>query len=896
MQKKTLALFIIVAVSVLWVAAQDVLTLHMKDGSSVQLSLKELVSVVFSEETVSTTGQVRTYRRTDIAEITFDVVADPEPPTPSDESTQFSIVWNGTEATVTGSHPDVTVSNQGGVVSVTNSNTTEEFTYTLQGQGTGAFVLNGNYKATVVLQGLTLTGMGYGAALDIRSGKRTALVLADGTENALSDAADDLGQKAALYCKGHLEVSGAGALQLTGHANHALATKEYLQLKKTTGTIEVLAAANDGFHAGQYFLMNGGSVTMKNLGGDGIQAEVTDDTADEDNGRLTINGGTLDVTLTAPDAAALKSDSLMTVSSGTATLTTSGAGDKALKSKTALAVSGGDMTIKQTGKPYVVDGDVAYVSALKAESVALTGGTIRISNSVTGGRGISCSGDVVVDGAADIEMTLTGNGGTAADAVEGTASDEPSPEPEADYRVYVNLPASSQGGSRPGGGGNAWSAVALYKSDGTLVKTLTTQVSANGTTFYVCDFQKADAGTYYFGNPNGYQSGGGFGGGTTYTIRTSTFSGPTDGKPHFYRAASSYSTSGTTRTYQLSDVTSTYKDATIGSATTDGDGFTAKGIKTDGNCQLLGGSLNIKMSGTGAKGIKVEGNYTQGRTDGTGPTLNVSTTGASYGSSSSGGMGGGGGRPGESSGGSSSKAIKVMGTALLQGGETVVTTATNGAEGLETKTAQQGSIRITGGKHYFKCYDDCLNSAGGITFDGGTTVCCSTGNDAVDSNYGRSGAIVIGNGTILAYTSAGGPEEGLDCDNNSYIQITGNGRAVSLGGSQGGGGGGGWGGSSSGGIGSAVQGYGLLTTSASYSANRYYTLADASGNNLLTFSLEGSVSSSLSLFTAPGMTSGQSYTVKYATTAPTDATLTWHGLYIGSTAKGTSSTASFTAK
>lgn len=687
-------------VSVLWVAAQDVLTLHMKDGSSVQISLKELVSVVFSEETVSTTGQVRTYRRADIAEITFDAVADPEPPTPSDESTQFSIVWNGTEATVTGSHPDVTVSNQGGVVSVTNSNTTEEFTYTLQGQGTGAFVLNGDYKATVVLQGLTLTGTGYGAALDIRSGKRTALVLADGTENALSDAADDLGQKAALYCKGHLEVSGAGALQLTGHAKHALAPLEYLQLKKTTGTIEVLAAANDGFHAGQYFLMNGGSVTMKNLGGDGIQAEVTDDTADEDNGRLTVNGGTLDVTLTAPDAAALKSDSLMTVSGGTATLTTSGAGDKALKSKTALAVSGGDMTIKQTGKPYVVDGDVAYVSALKAESVALTGGTIRISNSVTGGRGISCRGDVVVDGTADIEMTLTGNGGTAADAVEGTASDEPSPEPEEDYRVYVNLPASSQGGSRPG----------------------------------------------------------------------------------------------------------------------------------------------------------------------------------------------------ESSGGSSSKAIKVMGTALLQGGETVVTTATNGAEGLETKTAQQGSIRITGGKHYFKCYDDCLNSAGGITFDGGTTVCCSTGNDAVDSNYGRSGAVVIGNGTILSYTSAGGPEEGLDCDNNSYIQITGNGRAVSLGGSQGGGGGGGWGGSSSGGIGSAVQGYGLLTTSASYSANRYYTLADASGNNLLTFSLEGSVSSSLSLFTAPGMTSGQSYTVKYATTAPTDATLTWHGLYIGSTAKGTSSTASFTAK
>lgn len=317
------------------------------------------------------------------------------------------------------------------------------------------------------------------------------------------------------------------------------------------------------------------------------------------------------------------------------------------------------------------------------------------------------------------------------------------------------------------------------------------------------------------------------------------------------------------------------------------DSYTAKGMKADTKMALNGGTITINMTGTGGKGIKSSGTYTQGLSDGTGPTLNVSTTGSSFGSSSGGG-GWGGGMEGNS--GSSSKAIKVQGNIIIYGGETTVSTKTDGAEGLESKT----SIDIRGGKHYFACYDDCINSAGPIAFNGGVTVCYSNGNDAIDSNYGRTGAIVIGNGTVFSYTSAGGPEEGLDCDNNSYIQITGTGIAISAGGSQGGGGG--WGGSSGNTISGAAQGYYFYTSTISYTAGRYYTLADASGNNLVTYSFPTSCSSSLALFTAKGMVKGSTYNVKYSTTAPTNATTTWHGLYLGSTATGTTSVASFTAQ
>ncbi len=322
------------------------------------------------------------------------------------------------------------------------------------------------------------------------------------------------------------------------------------------------------------------------------------------------------------------------------------------------------------------------------------------------------------------------------------------------------------------------------------------------------------------------------------------------------------------------------------------DTYTAKCIKGDTSVKLNAGTITLTASGTGGKGIKSSGTYTMGTSNGNGPTLKVITTGSSLGGSSSGGGGGfgpGGGQ--QSSGGSSAKGIKVMGTVVIYGGTSETYTSTDGAEGLESKT----SVDIQGGQHYFKCYDDCINSAGSISFNGGVSVCYSFGNDAVDSNYGRTGAITIGNGTAFAYTSAGSPEEGFDCDNNSYIQITGTGIGISTGGAQGGGGG--FGGSSSSTISGAKQGYYFCTSSVSFATGRYYTLADASGNNLVTFSFDANVSSTLALLTATGMKSGSKYNVKYSTTAPTNATTSFHGVYIGSSATGTISAISeFTAQ
>lgn len=343
----------------------------------------------------------------------------------------------------------------------------------------------------------------------------------------------------------------------------------------------------------------------------------------------------------------------------------------------------------------------------------------------------------------------------------------------------------------------------------------------------------------------------------------------------------------------------THGDGSTYTASTGTDTYSSSCLRAEGNMQILSGNITLSSTGKAGKGIKVgqkngntySGTYTQGNPDGTGPTLTISTTGDKIGS-------GGGGWPPGGGGGSSStasaKAIKVGGVATVYGGTTTVTTTKSGAEGLESKT----QINIEGGQHYFKCYDDCVNSSGKIFFNGGVTVCFSNGNDAVDSNAGQAGAITIGNGVVFAYTTKGSPEEGFDCDNNNYIRITGTGIGISAGGSQGGGG---WpgGGGSGGTITNPAQGYKFYTNSYSFQTGKYYTLSNSNGTggtNMVTFSFEANSNSSLSLITATGMVSGSTYYVKYGTEAPTNPTTAFHGIYLGGTSSASTQAFSFTAQ
>lgn len=304
-----------------------------------------------------------------------------------------TVSYNGNEANVTVAGnvaqyvtPTVSAAHVGIVQSDDVSDTTcGEITYTLSGTSTdGDFTLEGSYKASIELRGLTLTSSN-GAALNIQNGKRIELSIKKDTENTLTDASTG-SQKGCVVCKGHLELKGKGILNVYGKAAHGIYAKEYVTIKNCT--VNVLSAVKDGVNCAQYFLMESGALNISGTSDDGVQVSYKDDSdrEAEDTGTLTITGGTVNVAVT-----------------GTAT--------KGLKADGDVLISGGDLTVATEGggKWDSDDAKTKASSGISADGkVQIDGGTINLSSTGSGGKGISCDGELIIN---DGTITVNTSGG-----------------------------------------------------------------------------------------------------------------------------------------------------------------------------------------------------------------------------------------------------------------------------------------------------------------------------------------------------------------------------------------------------------------------------------------------------------------------------------------------------
>ena len=287
------------------------------------------------------------------------------------EDNTVSVVYNEASATVTVAGnvaKYLTVSVSGAHVDIAQSeDLAEEITYTLSGSSSdGEFYMSGSYKATVELNGLTLTNktpVKSGAAVHIQNGKRIKVKVMDGTTNTLVDCADG-SQKGAFYVKGHPEFSKSGVLNVVGNLKHAIKSGEYIELKDAT--INVTSAAGDGINCAQYFLMESGTINISGVEDDGIQCDI-DDTAvgstgetadheDEDSGNIYIEGGTITMNITGKAAKGIKSEGDIIVKAGAINITTTGHGkwdEEDVKTKAAaclgsdakVVISGGTLTL-----------------------------------------------------------------------------------------------------------------------------------------------------------------------------------------------------------------------------------------------------------------------------------------------------------------------------------------------------------------------------------------------------------------------------------------------------------------------------------------------------------------------------------------------------------------------
>lgn len=292
------------------------------------------------------------------------------------------------EPTLSGAHVSIVQSTD---LSADNAG---EITYSLSGSSSdGEFYMSGSYKATVELNGLTLTNVNpvnSGAAVHIQNGKRINVKVITGTTNTLTDAASG-SQKGCLYVKGHAEFKQKGTLNVYGNVKHAIKSGEYITVKNAT--INVLSAVGDGISCNQYFLMESGTINIEGIGDDGIQCDLdgTESTGeladheDEDSGNMYISGGSI-------------------------TINTSAIASKGMKCVGDMNITGGTINITTTGKGAWDEEDLETKAACCLSSDAnmnVSGGTLTLKSTGSGGKGMKCDGFMNLTGGT-IDVTTTG--------------------------------------------------------------------------------------------------------------------------------------------------------------------------------------------------------------------------------------------------------------------------------------------------------------------------------------------------------------------------------------------------------------------------------------------------------------------------------------------------------
>ena len=278
-----------------------------------------------------------------------------------------TVTFASSGATVSGTSDSVTASVNGNQVTIINTSS-QVISYTLTGSSSnGCFKLYSGKKQVVILNGLSLTNPN-GAAINIQgpasspsSGKRAFIVvqgtntLADGSSYSATPSAED--EKAALFSEGKLVFSGSGSLTVTATGKAGITSDDYVHFQ--SGTYTVSSTAGHGVRGKDYIL---------------------------------VSGGTINVETSASMKKGFSSDSL-------------------------VCFNGGETTIRVTGSAAYdsEDGEYTGTAGVKADvAFVMNAGSLAITNSGTGGKGISCDGTGQFNGGT-VDVTVTGSNYTSGD-------------------------------------------------------------------------------------------------------------------------------------------------------------------------------------------------------------------------------------------------------------------------------------------------------------------------------------------------------------------------------------------------------------------------------------------------------------------------------------------------
>ena len=252
-----------------------------------------------------------------------------------EEADVTEIALDGDTASASGANSDgVAVEEADGeaVITVTGGGT-----YRFSGELSGHVVITADSEedVQVILNGATITS-DTDAAVSITEADEATVIVADGTENTLTDGStrdedvDDVAN-AALYSKADLTITGMGQLTVDGTYEDGIHSKDGLVITGPNVTVE---AADDGIIGKDYLVLVDGTVDITSVD-TGFGSDNEDDA---DRGWLSILGGSITVD-TGDDA--IKAENALAIAEGTVLVTAS---EEAIEAAN-IEILGGDIDL-----------------------------------------------------------------------------------------------------------------------------------------------------------------------------------------------------------------------------------------------------------------------------------------------------------------------------------------------------------------------------------------------------------------------------------------------------------------------------------------------------------------------------------------------------------------------
>lgn len=266
------------------------------------------------------------------------------------------IVFGGNQATVTGDANGIVTVN-GNHVTVNNT-TSEAIVYDLSGTSTdGGFKLYSSKKQAIRLSGLGLANPS-GAAINNQSKKRTFVivegsnVLADGSSYTATPDEED--EKAAFFSEGQLIFCGSGALLVKAQGKAGITSDDYVRFMASP-TVKVTTSAGHAVRGKDAVIVSDGAITAATSAN--MKKGFSSDSLVRFEGGKTVISVSGSAAYDQEDgeytgSAGIKADKLFEMIAGSLAVTNSGTGGKGISGDGPGYFKGGTVSVVTTGSNY----------------------------------------------------------------------------------------------------------------------------------------------------------------------------------------------------------------------------------------------------------------------------------------------------------------------------------------------------------------------------------------------------------------------------------------------------------------------------------------------------------------------------------------------------------------